>query len=35
MRVSWFRVSVTSQESIHNHNAFASIERDKCEQKIN
>lgn len=25
-QVDWFRVSVDSQESIHNHNAFASIE---------
>lgn len=32
-RVSWFRVSVTSHESIHNHNAFASIEIDKKENK--
>lgn len=30
-RISWFRISVTSQESIHNHNAFASIERDKSK----
>lgn len=28
-RVRWFRVSVTSHESIHNHDAFAVIERDK------
>ena len=28
-RVRWFRVSVTSHESIHNHDAFAAIERDK------
>lgn len=28
-RVTWFRVSVTSHESIHNHDAFAVIERDK------
>jgi len=26
-RITWFRVSVTSHESIHNHNAFASVER--------
>jgi GTP cyclohydrolase I len=26
-RVSWFRVEVESMESIHSHNAFASIER--------
>ncbi len=25
--ISWFRVEVESQESIHNHNAFACIER--------
>ncbi len=28
-RITWFRVKVTSQESIHNHDAFAEIERDK------
>lgn len=28
-RVTWFNVSVTSHESIHNHDAFASIERRK------
>lgn len=28
-RVQWYRVSVTSHESIHNHDAFAVIERDK------
>ena len=28
-RVLWYRVSVTSHESIHNHDAFAVIERDK------
>ena len=28
-RVLWFRVSVTSHESIHNHDAFAVIEKDK------
>ncbi|MEG1603002.1 MAG: GTP cyclohydrolase FolE2 [Cloacibacillus sp.] len=28
-RVVWYRVSVTSHESIHNHDAFAVIERDK------
>lgn len=27
--VTWFRVSVTSHESIHNHDAFAVIERNK------
>ena len=25
-RVSWFRVKAVNQESIHNHNAYASIE---------
>ena len=25
--VTWFRVEVESEESIHGHNAFASIER--------
>jgi GTP cyclohydrolase I len=28
-RVSWFRVRAENHESIHNHNAFALIERDK------
>ena len=28
-KVSWFRVEVRSLESIHSHNAFACIERDK------
>ncbi|MDO5562081.1 MAG: GTP cyclohydrolase FolE2 [Synergistaceae bacterium] len=28
-RIDWFRVSVTSHESIHNHDAFASVERSK------
>ena len=28
-RITWFRVSVTSHESIHNHDAFASVERSK------
>jgi len=28
-RVDWFSVSVVSQESIHNHDAFASLVRDK------
>lgn len=28
-RVLWYMVSVTSHESIHNHDAFAVIERDK------
>ena len=28
-RVTWYRVSVTSHESIHNHDAFASVERSK------
>lgn len=28
-RVTWFNVSVVSHESIHNHDAFAAIERDK------
>ena len=28
-RVLWYRVKVTSYESIHNHDAFAEIERDK------
>lgn len=30
-RVRWYRVSVTSHESIHNHDAFAVIERDKYD----
>ena len=28
-RITWYRVSVTSHESIHNHDAFASVERSK------
>lgn len=28
-RVLWYRIEVENQESIHTHNAFASIERDK------
>ena len=28
-RISWYRIRVTSNESIHNHDAFASLERDK------
>lgn len=28
-RVSWFRIRVANQESIHNHSAFAVIERNK------
>ena len=28
-RIAWFRVHVINQESIHNHSAFAVIERDK------
>lgn len=28
-RVTWYRVSVTSHESIHNHDAFACIEKSK------
>lgn len=30
-RITWYRVSVASHESIHNHNAFACVERDKGE----
>ena len=29
-RVSWYRVKATNYESIHNHSAFAIIERNKC-----
>jgi len=28
-RITWYQVSVTSHESIHNHDAFASVERNK------
>lgn len=28
-RISWFRVLVSSNESIHNHDAFAEVSRDK------
>jgi len=30
-RITWYRVEVESFESIHNHNAYASIEKDKKE----
>lgn len=29
-RIEWYRVSVTSHESIHNHDAFACIEKNKA-----
>ncbi|HCL78790.1 MAG TPA: GTP cyclohydrolase I FolE2 [Synergistaceae bacterium] len=29
-RITWYRIRVTSNESIHNHDAFASLERDKA-----
>lgn len=29
-RIKWYRVSVTSHESIHNHDAFACIEKSKA-----
>jgi len=32
-RVTWYRVEAESQESIHNHNAFALYERDKKSPK--
>ena len=28
-RITWYMVSVASHESIHNHDAFASVERSK------
>ena len=28
-RVSWFKISSENFESIHNHNAYAELERDK------
>ncbi|MBQ9419417.1 MAG: GTP cyclohydrolase I FolE2, partial [Synergistaceae bacterium] len=28
-RILWYSANVTSYESIHNHDAFAEIERDK------
>mgnify|MGYP003586341426 CR=1 FL=1 len=28
-RITWYRIRVTSNESIHNHDAFASMERNK------
>jgi len=31
-RITWYRVDVESQESIHGHNAFARMERDKKEE---
>lgn len=36
-RISWYLIRVTSHESIHNHDAFASLERDKtrpAEEKV-
>ncbi len=30
-RISWFNIAVTSAESIHNHDAFAEVTRDKRE----
>lgn len=33
-RVTWYHVSVTSHESIHNHDAFASVERSKFNDAI-
>lgn len=33
--VEWFRVEVESMESIHNHNAFARIERRLKETRQN
>jgi GTP cyclohydrolase I len=32
-RVSWYRVRVMNQESIHNHSAFAVIERQTGNNK--
>ena len=26
-RIDWYSVTVESQESIHNHNAFATVEK--------
>jgi GTP cyclohydrolase I len=31
-RIDWFSVEAESTESIHNHNAYASIERDSSEE---
>ena len=31
-QVEWFSVEVESMESIHNHNAFARIERHMCDR---
>jgi GTP cyclohydrolase I len=28
-RIVWYRISVSSAESIHNHDAFAEVCRDK------
>lgn len=30
-RITWFQVEVLSQESIHNHNAYASVTKKPCE----
>jgi len=32
-RITWFRVRVENQESIHNHSAFAVIERDRRSKR--
>jgi GTP cyclohydrolase I len=28
-RITWFSIDVLSNESIHNHNAYAQVEKDK------
>jgi GTP cyclohydrolase I len=32
-RVNWYNISVTSAESIHNHDAFAELSRDKKSEE--
>ena len=33
-RIPWYRVTVKSHESIHNHDAFASLERDRRSPEV-
>jgi GTP cyclohydrolase I len=33
-RINWYEISVLSAESIHNHDAFAEISRDKRDAKV-
>ena len=33
-RVNWFKVKVVNQESIHNHNAYALVERRRDKRPV-